>query len=190
MNINFLFRDAAPGKDWQKRVTGCLYSSPSGVGTEIDQLTGKMLDYDLCVTHCAIFHSARKAKSDAKPHNCKKNWTKSTKAMHGIVKLTGAFMMKNIEDVFRVPVDVLIMDDDAASLSRPNKSIAPSSSAVTGLTANGNMLFYKGKPVHTVTSETAFQSFVLWLEQYSQVMQVAHNGKLFDARRPIKTCPN
>ncbi|CAC5416320.1 unnamed protein product [Mytilus coruscus] len=67
----------------------------------------------------------------------------------------------------------------------PNKSIAPSSSAVTGLKANGNILFYNGKPVHAVTSESAFQSFVLWLEQYGQVMLVAHNCKLFDARRLI-----
>ncbi|CAC5421926.1 unnamed protein product [Mytilus coruscus] len=69
--------------------------------------------------------------------------------------------------------------------TRPNKSIAPSSSAVTGLTANGNIFFYNGKPVHAVTSEAAFQSFVLWLEQYGQVMLVAHNCKLFDARRLI-----
>ncbi|CAC5380286.1 unnamed protein product [Mytilus coruscus] len=400
---------------WQKRGSGRSYSSSSSVETAIGQLTGKIIDYDLRVTHCAICHSAEKAKRDAKPHNCQKNRSKSAKAMESS---TGASLMENIEKVSGVRVDVVIMDDDSATLSRvkealdhevkkwsdinhytkslgnafynlkskhktlstdiieyykmcfsyaiqqnknnetklketltaivphsfvihdkcgnwcnkstennfhkylprgkpltddalrrnvqniydtvannaerlapagspkdvestnniyaskapkrfcfsksenlkarvsaavlqkniglvtedkeipgikqkpallpfssfngscilfdletsslkldseilqiaalntvsgdtfdtyiqPNKSIAPSSSAVTGLTANGNILFYNGKPVHAVTSESAFQSFVLWLEQYGQVMLVAHNCKLFDARRLI-----
>ncbi|CAC5421913.1 unnamed protein product [Mytilus coruscus] len=105
---------------WQKRGTGRSYSSSSGVGTAIGQLTGKILDYDLRVTHCAICHSAEKAKRDAKPHNCQKNWSKSAKAMESS---TGASLMETIEEVSGVPVDVLIMDDDSATLSRVKEAL-------------------------------------------------------------------
>lgn len=105
---------------WQKRGSGRSYSSSSGVGTAIGQLTGKILDYDLRVTHCAICHSAEKAKRNAKPHNCQKNWSKSAKAMESS---TGASLMENIEEVSGVPVDVLIMDDDAATLSRVKEAL-------------------------------------------------------------------
>ncbi|XP_052075942.1 uncharacterized protein LOC127714036 [Mytilus californianus] len=121
-------RIATPGKGlsvkydmcWQKRGSGRSYSSSSGVGTAIGQLTGKILDYDLRVTHCAICHSAEKAKLDAKPHNCQKNWSKSAKAMESS---TGASLMENIEEVSGVPVDVLIMDDDSATLSRVKEAL-------------------------------------------------------------------
>ncbi|XP_063436607.1 uncharacterized protein LOC134718035 [Mytilus trossulus] len=100
---------------WQKRGSGRSYDSPSGVGTAIGSMTGKILDYGICGKNCRICLYAEKINIEARPHNCTKNWNQSSKAMEAF---TGAKLMQNIEELSHKPVTILIMDDDAATMSK------------------------------------------------------------------------
>lgn len=68
---------------------------------------------------------------------------------------------------------------------QPTKPISTATTAVTGLSSGGSILYYNGNPVSASIPEAAFQSFVLWLDTQSPVLLVAHNCKTFDAKRLI-----
>lgn len=61
---------------------------------------------------------------------------------------------------------------------------------VTGLVWDGQKLFYKGKELSTVSISSALSDFFIWLQQFSDVVLVAHNGKNFDFRVISKAAEN
>ncbi|VDI00562.1 Hypothetical predicted protein [Mytilus galloprovincialis] len=77
-------------------------------------------------------------------------------------------------------------DNEFSCYIQPTKPISKMSSAVTGLTNEGGVLFHHGKPIR----EAAFQNFVIWLSQYKPVILIGHNAKLFDSKRLILNIKN
>ncbi|CAC5421912.1 unnamed protein product [Mytilus coruscus] len=63
--------------------------------------------------------------------------------------------LKLDSEILQIAALYTVSGDKFDTYIQPNKSIAPSSSAVTGLTANGNILFYNGKPVHAYNAHNA-----------------------------------
>ena len=62
----------------------------------------------------------------------------------------------------------------------PTRSVSPGASAVTGLTANGGVLFHNGAPVNTLSLRDTLQDFLAWLHDKQPVLLVGHNFKSFD----------
>ncbi|CAG2252888.1 unnamed protein product [Mytilus edulis] len=81
-------------------------------------------------------------------------------------------------------------DNEFSCYIQPTKPISKMSSAVTGLTNEGGVLFHHGKPIRAINREAAFQNFVIWLSQYKPVILIGHNAKLFDSKRLILNIKN
>ncbi|XP_063436635.1 uncharacterized protein LOC134718073 [Mytilus trossulus] len=81
-------------------------------------------------------------------------------------------------------------DNEFSCYIQPTKPISKMSSAVTGLTNEGGVLFHHGKPIRAINREAAFQNFVIWLSQYKPVILIGHNAKLFDSKRLISNIKN
>lgn len=99
---------------WQKRGTGRSYDSPSGHGTFIGNLTGKILGFDVRIKTCRVCDFHKRHNSTVPSHNCQKNWSGSSKGMEPDVAET---VLKGMEKK-GLKVDTLIMDDDTTTLSR------------------------------------------------------------------------
>ncbi|VDI69646.1 myosin V [Mytilus galloprovincialis] len=76
-------------------------------------------------------------------------------------------------------------DNEFSCYIQPTKPISKMSSAVTGLTNEGGVLFHHGKPIRAINREAAFQNFVIWLSQYKPVILIGHNAK-FDPKRGVE----
>ena len=76
-------------------------------------------------------------------------------------------------------------DDKFSVYITPTKSVSPGASAVTGLTAQGGVLFHNGTPVPTVPLKQALQSFLGYLADRAPVVLIGHNFKSFDFPRII-----
>ncbi|XP_062598207.1 uncharacterized protein LOC134259622 [Saccostrea cucullata] len=63
----------------------------------------------------------------------------------------------------------------------PTKPISASATAVTGLTIRDNIMYKNGHQVHSKTTEEAFQSFIDWMRQFTNIILDAHNA-VFDSR--------
>ncbi|CAC5388590.1 unnamed protein product [Mytilus coruscus] len=164
-------RIATPGKGlsvkydmcWQKRGSGRSYSSSSGVGTEKKE----GITYKSGLSLSLVTEDKEIPGIKQKP------------ALLPFSSFTGSCILFDLEtsslkldsEILQIAALNTVSGDTFDTYIQPNKSIAPSSSAITGLTANGNILLYNGKPVHAVTSEAAFQSFVLCVESIAEKMK-------------------
>lgn len=74
-------------------------------------------------------------------------------------------------------------DDNAFSqyVTPSTKPISASATAVTGLAIRDNIMYKNGHQVLSKTTREAFQSFVDWTKQYTNIILVAHNA-MFDSR--------
>ncbi|XP_061191031.1 uncharacterized protein LOC133199201 [Saccostrea echinata] len=63
----------------------------------------------------------------------------------------------------------------------PTKSISASATAVTELAIRDTRMYKNGHQVLSKTTEEAFQSFIDWMKQFTNIILVAHNA-IFDSR--------
>ncbi len=100
---------------WQKRSSGRLYNSQSGVGCAIGQETGKVLDYGVCCKSCSKCTYWKSKGTEPPVHFCSKNFAGSSKAMalHVAVQI-----VQRIESNENLKVANLVMDEDCTTLSR------------------------------------------------------------------------
>ncbi|KAL4235710.1 rRNA-processing endoribonuclease [Mactra antiquata] len=63
---------------------------------------------------------------------------------------------------------------------QPLIPITAAAQQITGISMVGDKMFVNGSPVSTVDIITACDSFIEWLEKFSNVILTAHNGKRFD----------
>ena len=68
----------------------------------------------------------------------------------------------------------------------PSKPISWSASNVTGLTAQGGVLFLHGSPVSAVPLKDGLLNFLTWLKNLGPVTLIGHNFKVFDFPRLIR----
>ncbi len=66
---------------WQKRSSGRLYNSQSGVGCAIGQETGKVLDYGVCCKSCSKCTYWKSKGTEHPVHSCSKIFDGRSKAM-------------------------------------------------------------------------------------------------------------
>ncbi|KAL4236604.1 hypothetical protein ACF0H5_004988 [Mactra antiquata] len=63
---------------------------------------------------------------------------------------------------------------------QPLIPITTAAQQITGVSMVGDKMFVNGSPVSTVDINTACDSFIEWLEKFSNVILTAHDGKRFD----------
>ncbi|XP_046394798.1 uncharacterized protein LOC124163262 [Ischnura elegans] len=97
---------------WQKRGNGRSYDSKSGHGSVIGYRSKKVLAFDVCTTTCAMCSQGH----DKNDHDCRKNWSGSSKAME---PYTAAKLISCNEDFLTagVRVTTLIGDGDSSTLA-------------------------------------------------------------------------
>lgn len=64
----------------------------------------------------------------------------------------------------------------------PQLPMSNEAEKVTGIVWDGQKLFYKGAELNFVNIKVAISDFFMWLNQFSNAVLVAHNGKNFDFR--------
>ena len=78
---------------WQKR--GKAHNSLTGVGHYIGKHSGKVVGYATRNKRCNTCHFANKRQQRARPHDCRMNWHKSSRAMEADVAVQVAMESKN-----------------------------------------------------------------------------------------------
>ena len=106
---------------WQRRSAGRSYNSMSGHGSLIEKESGKLLAYGCRITNCKICDIAAKTNEEPKPHDCRKNWGGSSKAMEQSVAV------ELVQEVRcdAAAVKTIVMDDDSTTLSHLRKEYDP-----------------------------------------------------------------
>ena len=113
--------DATPGigikydMQWQKRGSGRKYDSLSGVGTCIGNKTGLVLGCEVRSKDCRICSLMKAANKPVTDHACNCNWAGTSKGMEPDVAIS---IVKKIEETKQCNVNVLVMDEDATTISR------------------------------------------------------------------------
>lgn len=72
----------------------------------------------------------------------------------------------------------------------PGMIMSSEAEKVTGIVWDGSRLYSRGKELPSVTITSALSDFFTWLQQFSNVVLVAHNGKSFDFRVLSKAAEN
>ena len=106
---------------WQKR--GRAHNSLSGVGVAIGVLSGKVFIYGTRNRTCAICYVAEENNTTPRPHDCRKNWTGSSKAMEPDVVVHLATLAPT---ELGIQLATIIGDDDAATIRRVSGCSCPS----------------------------------------------------------------
>lgn len=89
----------------------CIYT---GHGTLIGQRTGKVLGYAVKSKTCRICYHARARGKMPRVHNCKKNWTGSSKGMEPAMAVDILRQVKTKG----CNVSTLVMDGDSVTINR------------------------------------------------------------------------
>ncbi|KAK3099978.1 hypothetical protein FSP39_012810 [Pinctada imbricata] len=106
---------------WQKRGSGRSYDSLSGHCSMIGANTGKVLSYSVRSKYCKVCDIASTKGVKPKQHDCRMNWTGSSKAMEQDMVIE---MMKSCAEKGEA-VDTIIADDDTTTISRIKQSVNP-----------------------------------------------------------------
>ena len=97
---------------WQKR--GRAMNSLTGVGHAVGVKTGKIISYATRSKRCATCRSAEQRQQEAPSHDCRKNFSKSSKAMEAddITQIA-----KDLQDT-GVKIAVMVDDDDSSAIKK------------------------------------------------------------------------
>ena len=106
---------------WQRRSAGKTYNSTSGHGSLIEKDSGKLIAYRCRITSCKVCDIAAKASEDPKPHDCRRNWSGSSKAMEQSVAVE---LVREVHSD-DAAVTTIVMDDDSTTLSHLRKEYNP-----------------------------------------------------------------
>ena len=106
---------------WQRRSAGKTYNSMSGHGSLIEKDSGKLIAYGCRVTSCKVCDIAAKASEEPKPHDCRRNWSGSSKAMEQSVAVE---LVREVHSD-DAAVTTIVMDDDSTTLSHLRKEYNP-----------------------------------------------------------------
>ncbi|XP_021373023.1 uncharacterized protein LOC110463022 [Mizuhopecten yessoensis] len=104
---------------WQKRGSGHSYNSLSGHATFIGKESGKVLAYDVRNKHCRFCQRADTYNLEVTPHDCRKNWDGSAKAMESSMCVS---MLKDLQKKGS-PVQTIIMDNDSTSIAKARSEV-------------------------------------------------------------------
>ncbi|XP_061186837.1 uncharacterized protein LOC133194959 [Saccostrea echinata] len=104
---------------WQKRGSGRSFSSLSGHAAMIGRETGRIVHFATHNGYCKICHSAEKTGKTPSTHDCRKNWTGSSKAMEPDMCIE---MLKDLGEK-DVQVGTIIMDNDTTTIARARTEV-------------------------------------------------------------------
>ncbi|KAK3108332.1 hypothetical protein FSP39_005757 [Pinctada imbricata] len=107
---------------WQKRGSGKSYSSLSGHAALIGKETGKVISYATRNKFCRKCDFAERNNISADDHDCRKNWTGSSKAMEPDMCVS---MVTNLHKD-EISVGCLEMDNDATTIAKVRSEVDPS----------------------------------------------------------------
>ena len=107
---------------WQRRGSGRTYNSMCGHGSLMGQETKQIIDYGYRCKSCRCCKIATREKREPNSHDCRKNWTGSSKAMEASV----AVEVMNHTCSPESKVQTIIMDDDTTTLSHLRNEYYPS----------------------------------------------------------------
>ena len=104
---------------WSKRGKG--HNSLEGVGHMMGLETGQVLYYNTRNKRCAICERAERNNEVAPPHDCRRNWYGSSKAMESDVAVELATTAK--EGDSGVKISVVIGDEDSSAIARLHREV-------------------------------------------------------------------
>ncbi|XP_061194397.1 uncharacterized protein LOC133202576 [Saccostrea echinata] len=106
---------------WQKRASGRSYSSLSGHAAMIGNETGKIINFATRNSYCKVCDNSKKSGKVLPIHDCRKNWSKSAKAMEPDM------CIQMLQDLGQndVNVSTIIMDNDSTTVARARLEVNP-----------------------------------------------------------------
>lgn len=82
-------------------------------------------------------------------------------------------------------------EDKFSAYVTPKRPITPSASEITGLVTRNGKLYHFQKEVNAISLMAALDSFLKFLEKYTNVILAGHNIKIFDCPilfRALESC--
>ncbi|XP_062601452.1 uncharacterized protein LOC134263157 [Saccostrea cucullata] len=104
---------------WQKRGSGRNYSSLSGHGSMFGLETKKLVGFSVKNKTCRKCDIAFRKGEIASPHDCRKNWDGSSKAMEPAMAVD---ILNNIKEKGH-QVRTIVMDDDATTIAKIRREV-------------------------------------------------------------------
>ncbi|XP_044167665.1 uncharacterized protein LOC114976984 [Acropora millepora] len=104
---------------WQKRGKG--HNSFTGVGTMIGLKSGKVIAYGTRTKRCAVCGAASRKGEKPRSHDCRLNWSGSSKAMEPDI---GVELSLECSSKHNAEVKILVGDDDSATIKRVKEQVA------------------------------------------------------------------
>ena len=140
---------------WQKRGNGKNYNSLSGVGHVVGVQTGKVMAVRVKQKDCRTCYVAWKRGVKPKPHDCRRNWSGSSKAMEADLCVETVKAVN--ESGQGVRIGVIIGDDDSSAIhhvwARVDKSVSKWSDVNHAKKALGNKLYELRKSHRQLTKK-------------------------------------
>ncbi|XP_021352505.1 uncharacterized protein LOC110449771 [Mizuhopecten yessoensis] len=106
---------------WQTRGSGRNYASLSGHGSMIGGETGKVVAYAVRCKQCRFCDVAARTNTEVTEHDCRKNWSSSSKAMEADMAVT---MLQDL-DKKGYHVDNIVMDNDTTTHAKAKTLFDP-----------------------------------------------------------------
>ena len=139
---------------WQKRSSGRTYNSMSGHSSlYVDEI---LVGFNSRSTTCRICEIAAKSGKDPLPHDCRRNWSGSSKAMEPSMVVE---LVKNVQTE-GLPVKRIVMDDDSTTIHHLRKYVDPDMGKWTDTghaKKNFTSLLYKAAGTHSILTRNKSQ---------------------------------
>ena len=147
---------------WQRRSAGKTYNSMSGHGSLIEKDSGKLIAYGCRITCCRTCDVASLKNKPPKPHDCRKNWAGSSKAMEQSVAVELVSEVRSDS----AAVTTIVMDDDSTTLAHLRKEydadLVKWSDINHAKKSFTNMLYKLSEKHKILTSNTSITTLLCW----------------------------
>lgn len=107
------------------------------------------------------------------------------------LETTGLIEDDNIPDITQIAAVEFNSEEIFCKYVRPEKKISSVAQKLTGINWSNGVLTYQGIPVDFVGIRTALSDFLDWLQQFDDIILVAHYGLGFDFKvmgRALGSC--
>lgn len=98
------------------------------------------------------------------------------------LETTGLISRNNMPHITQIACLDAESKDTFSAYVLPKTQLDPNAERATGIVFDGSTLYVRGQRVAAIPIREALDNFLEWLKKFSDVVLVAHNGRVFDFR--------
>ena len=108
---------------WQQGGTGKIPKSLSGVGHVFGTLSKQVLAYEVLQNQCWVCDVAKRLGKKPRKHDCRKNWSKSAKAMEADMCVENVKAINESGEGVKVSAIIIVGDEDSSAIAHVREKV-------------------------------------------------------------------